>query len=66
MKPDSTGGDDNDDRTTSIDSSGNTYPKTPQERSSCLSEITFSWLSPLYSTGYKRTLQMEDLNYLKG
>ena len=38
--------------------------KTPQEKANIISKLTFYWLSSMFKTGYKRPLQIEDLNYL--
>ncbi|CAN7997610.1 unnamed protein product [Ixodes hexagonus] len=36
-------------------------PANPVETASCVSRLFFSWVTPLFSKGYRRTLQVEDL-----
>lgn len=36
-------------------------PANPVETASCLSKLLFSWVTPLFRKGYRRTLQVEDL-----
>ena len=39
--------------------------KTTEEMGSFFTILTFNWLSPMFTTGYKRALEMNDLNYLR-
>ncbi|XP_075538961.1 ATP-binding cassette subfamily C member 4-like isoform X1 [Dermacentor variabilis] len=36
-------------------------PANPVETASCVSRLLFSWVTPLFRKGYRRTLQVEDL-----
>ncbi|XP_075728231.1 ATP-binding cassette sub-family C member 4 isoform X6 [Rhipicephalus microplus] len=36
-------------------------PPNPVETASCISRLLFSWVTPLFREGYRRTLQVEDL-----
>ncbi|EEC08526.1 ABC transporter, putative, partial [Ixodes scapularis] len=36
-------------------------PANPVETASCVSRLFFSWVTPLFKKGYRRTLQVEDL-----
>lgn len=36
-------------------------PPNPVETASCVSRLLFSWVTPLFRKGYRRTLQVEDL-----
>ncbi|XP_037509647.1 ATP-binding cassette subfamily C member 4 isoform X1 [Rhipicephalus sanguineus] len=36
-------------------------PANPVETASCFSRLLFSWVTPLFREGYRRTLQVEDL-----
>lgn len=38
---------------------------TVEERASMMNWLTFSWLSLMFKTGYKRALEMTDLNFLR-
>ena len=50
----------------STEISGKKYKKTKEENASLFSILTFGWLSKLFYTGYKRPLEMKDLDYLIG
>ena len=43
----------------------NNIGPTLEEKSSILGWLTFGWLSKLFKTGYKRALEMSDLNFLR-
>uniref|UniRef100_A0A1E1XAH8 Putative abc transporter n=1 Tax=Amblyomma aureolatum TaxID=187763 RepID=A0A1E1XAH8_9ACAR len=36
-------------------------PANPVETANCVSKLLFSWVTPLFRKGYRRTLQVEDL-----
>mmetsp|Transcript_32813 Transcript_32813/g.52531 ORF Transcript_32813/g.52531 Transcript_32813/m.52531 type:complete len:1421 (+) Transcript_32813:30-4292(+) len=42
-----------------------TVAKTKEETANIFSFLTFSWISEMFKTGYSRTLEFEDLEYLR-